>query len=101
MVPKILYIFAAGILFCTAAQNADLFIRRTRCLTNIYESFQTESAYDHAENLNDGRGVTFGMVGFTTVNGDGAKVIKRYKQKKPKNNVFDPLMSSLNNGEKG
>lgn len=76
------------------------FVHRVRSLTNIFENSQTESAYNYAEVLNDGRGVTFGMIGFTTTNGDGLKVIKKYKQKTGKT-AFDQYIQSLENSGRG
>ncbi len=44
----------------------------------LFENDTTQPQYDYIENLDDGRGFTFGKIGFTTANGDGYDLIKAY-----------------------
>jgi chitosanase len=44
----------------------------------VFENDSTTPQYDYCENLDDGRGYTFGKIGFTTANGDGYDLIKAY-----------------------
>jgi chitosanase len=47
-------------------------------INSIFENDSTTPQYDYCENLDDGRGFTFGKIGFTTANGDGYDIIKSY-----------------------
>jgi chitosanase len=47
-------------------------------ITCLFENDTTEPNYQYIEYLPDGRGFTFGKVGFTTATGDGYDVIKAY-----------------------
>jgi chitosanase len=47
-------------------------------INSVFENDSTEQRYDYCENLDDGRGFTFGKIGFTTANGDGYDLIKAY-----------------------
>ena len=49
-------------------------------LTNIAENSQTNFAYNYAENIGDGRGITFGIIGFTSGTYDGTMLIERVQQ---------------------
>jgi len=49
-------------------------------LTNIAENSQTNFAYNYAENIGDGRGITFGIIGFTSGTFDGTELIERVKE---------------------
>jgi chitosanase len=47
-------------------------------LTSLFENSSIESDYTYIEYLDDGRGFTFGKVGFTTGTGDGFDIIREY-----------------------
>jgi chitosanase len=47
-------------------------------INSVFENDSTTPSYTYCENLDDGRGFTFGKIGFTTANGDGYDVIKEY-----------------------
>lgn len=49
-------------------------------LTNIAENSQTNFAYNYAENIGDGRGITFGIIGFTSGTYDGTLLIRHIKE---------------------
>lgn len=49
-------------------------------LTNIAENSQTNFAYNYAENIGDGRGITFGIIGFTSGTYDGTQLIRHIKE---------------------
>lgn len=70
-------------------------LRRAEQLTSIFENGQVQLAFDFCASIGDGRGITFGYVGFTTATGDGYIVIQDYVSKKPTNNPFTPLLSTL------
>jgi chitosanase len=52
--------------------------RRADEIISVFENNTTKIQYDYAENIEDGRGVTAGRVGFTTETGDMLELIKRY-----------------------
>ena len=54
-------------------------------LTNIAENSQINFAYNYAENIKDGRGITFGIIGFTSGTYDGTELIQRVSQLDPSN----------------
>lgn len=54
-------------------------------LTNIAENSQTNFAWTYAENIGDGRGITFGIIGFTSGTYDGTILIKKIKELDPDN----------------
>ena len=45
-------------------------------ITSVFENNTQKLQYSYIENLNDGRGYTFGFCGFTTATGDGVLVIE-------------------------
>ena len=44
-------------------------------LNTIFENGQLEVDYSYAEDIDDGRGITFGRCGFCTGTGDGLVVV--------------------------
>lgn len=60
---------------------------------SCFENSTSELQYDYCENLNDGRGFTCGIAGFTTADGDALTVIDRYN-KEPISN-FIPHLNKL------
>jgi chitosanase len=52
-------------------------------INSVFENDNTNPQYDYIENLDDGRGFTFGKIGFTTANGDGYDLIKAYCESNP------------------
>jgi chitosanase len=67
---------------------------RAEQLVSIFENNTTKFQYAYSENLNDGRGITAGIAGFTTANGDGYAVVKRYTQLEP-SNPLSPYLATL------
>ena len=57
--------------------------RRTLMLTSIFENSDLTLQYGYCENLNDGRGFTFGFCGFVTKHADGRKVLTEYLKARP------------------
>ncbi len=49
-------------------------------LNFLFENDTTSANYSYIEFLNDGRGFTFGKVGFTTATGDGYDLIREYTE---------------------
>jgi chitosanase len=47
-------------------------------LNSLFENDSVDPNYDYIEYLADGRGFTFGKVGFTTATGDGFDIIRAY-----------------------
>ena len=47
-------------------------------LNSLFENDSVNPNYDYIEYLGDGRGFTFGKVGFTTATGDGFDIIRAY-----------------------
>lgn len=56
-------------------------------LVAIAENSQTTLAFSYAENINDGRGITFGIIGFTTGTSDGNEWLHHYTQLNPTNRL--------------
>jgi chitosanase len=56
-------------------------------LVAIPENSQTTPAYTYAENIKDGRGITVGMIGFTTGTFDGNRWLHHYTKLNPKNRL--------------
>lgn len=71
--------------------------RRAEQLTSLFENDSLQIRYDYAENLDDGRGITCGRVGFTTATGDALAVVQLYSQKVPNNPLthFLPTLKKL------
>ena len=63
-------------------------------LTNIAENSQTNFAYNYAENIKDGRGITFGIIGFTSGTYDGTLLIQRLSELDP-TNVLSGYLSAF------
>lgn len=59
--------------------------RRAEALTNVFEFSSVSPQYSYAENIKDGRGITFGRCGFCTGTGDGLIVVAEYTKRKPSN----------------
>lgn len=76
----------------STAMLSDLQKRRSESLIAIWENGQIQKAYGYAENIKDGRGVTWGWCGFTTADGDAIAVVDEFEQLQPNN----PLTSYLN-----
>lgn len=49
-------------------------------LTSIFENSSKELQFNYAENINDGRGITFSFAGFCSGTGDGSQVIRKYNE---------------------
>jgi chitosanase len=79
-----------------------VFSRQQRLIVDqflsIFEYGKAKLVYDKAEELDDGRGITAGKVGFTSGTGDMLMVIERYTQLKPGNSLeqFLPELNRLN-----
>ena len=56
----------------------DIQIQVILQLTSIFENSTTSLAYNYAEDINDGRGITFGFVGFCSGTYDGSQVFDEY-----------------------
>ncbi|KAI9599599.1 lysozyme-like domain-containing protein [Syncephalis fuscata] len=67
-----------------------------RRITSAFENGDDRPHYDYIENLNDKRGFTAGVVGFTTATGDALMVIERYnRQRLDDNNPFASYIPEL------
>ena len=64
-------------------------------LTNIAENSQTNFAWTYAENIGDGRGITFGIIGFTSGTYDGTQLIQKIKELDPTNELVSYLPAFL------
>jgi chitosanase len=63
-------------------------------LNALFENDTIASSYNYLEYLGDGRGFTFGRVGFTTATGDGYDLIKVYTEANP-NSALVPYVEAL------
>ncbi|KAJ3162657.1 hypothetical protein HDU86_003630 [Geranomyces michiganensis] len=64
-------------------------------LTNTFENSQLNFAFDYCSDINDGRGYTLGVVGFTTSTRDGYDVINTYVNSGNYSQEFDPYLATL------
>jgi chitosanase len=78
----------------TSAKNAML------QMTTALENHNTSLQWNYAENLNDGRGITFGIVGFCTGTYDGNMLIKYYTTLRPNNTLakYIPALDAIDEG---
>ncbi len=78
----------------SAAKNAAL------QMTATLENSTTELQFNYAENINDGRGITFGAIGFCTGTYDGNKLVKHYTDLNPDNNLakYIPEVDAIDAG---
>jgi chitosanase len=60
-------------------------------LTCVAENDTTDFVFNYAENIHDGRGITFGIIGFTSGTFDGTILLKRIQTK----NSTHPLCSYI------
>jgi chitosanase len=69
-------------------------------MTTACENSTTKLQYNYAENIGDGRGVTFGFVGFCTGTYDGNMLIKYYTKLNPSNTLakYIPALDAIDNG---
>jgi chitosanase len=76
---------------------------KTVCLqlTTTCENSSTTFDYNYAENIGDGRGITFGIIGFTTGTYDGNQLIKYYTQLNPNNSLakYIPALDKIDTGK--
>ncbi len=75
-------------------------------LTTIAENSQTGFEWNYAENLHDGRGITFGIIGFTSGTYDGTSVIEEISQVNPTHKLASYLkafqaIDELPHGDQG
>jgi chitosanase len=70
-------------------------------INSVFENDSTTPSYTYCENLDDGRGFTFGKIGFTTANGDGYELIKEYCAVNPNSGLkqYLPTLKQLANDE--
>ena len=66
-------------------------------MTTTAENSTTTLQYNYAENFGDGRGITFGIIGFTTGTYDGNVLIKHYTTLNRNNNLarFIPALDAI------
>jgi len=69
-------------------------------MTTACENSTTKLQYYYAENIGDGRGVTFGYVGFCTGTYDGNMLIKYYTKLNPNNSLakYIPALDAIDRG---
>lgn len=60
--------------------------------TNVFENSQVGFAYDYCEQLHDGRGITSGIIGFTSGTGDAYQVVSAYSKHRAYRNEFDKYL---------
>ncbi|KAL4447772.1 hypothetical protein ABPG75_004991 [Micractinium tetrahymenae] len=69
--------------------------RRAEQLLSVFENSSLRPSYDYAENLKDGRGVTFGRAGFCTGEDDGLAVVRAYVKAKLRGNPLARFLPTL------
>jgi len=85
---------ASGVANASVAKNAAL------QMTSTLENSTTKMQYNYAENINDGRGITFGAIGFCTGTYDGNVLVKYYTQLNANNVLakYIPALNTIDNG---
>jgi chitosanase len=58
-------------------------------------SIDYQNQYAYIEDIQDGRGYTAGIIGFTSGTGDLLEVINEYRKLKPDNNMLEPYIETL------
>jgi chitosanase len=85
-----------------AAATAAVSVNKGVCLqmTTTCENSTTKLAFNYAQNIGDGRGITFGCIGFTTGTYDGNMLIKYYTQLNPNNTLakYIPALNAIDAG---
>jgi len=96
---------ALVLLMVTAAPGGDITpTQHTKAvilsMVAIPENSQTTLAYDYAENIGDGRGITFGIIGFTTGTYDGNEWLHHYTQLNAGNRLakYIPALDAIDAG---
>lgn len=69
-------------------------------MTTTLENSDTQLHYNYAENLGDGRGITFGCIGFCTGTYDGNILVKYYTTLNPDNTLakYIPALNKIDSG---
>jgi uncharacterized membrane protein len=69
-------------------------------MTATLENSDTQLHFNYAENLGDGRGITFGCIGFCTGTYDGNILIKHYTELNPDNTLakYIPALDKIDAG---
>lgn len=69
-------------------------------MTSTLENSNTQPQYNYAENIGDGRGITFGCIGFCTGTYDGNILIKHYTTLNPGNSLakYIPALNAIDVG---
>jgi chitosanase len=82
---------------CLAGSNAKNAMLQ---MTTTLENSETQLQWNYAENLGDGRGITFGCIGFCTGTYDGNILIKYYTKLNPDNTLakYIPALDKIDAG---
>jgi uncharacterized membrane protein len=69
-------------------------------MTTTLENSDTQLHFNYAENIGDGRGITFGCIGFCTGTYDGNVLIKHYTELNPDNTLakYIPALDKIDAG---
>lgn len=69
-------------------------------MTTAFENSSTKLQFNYAENIKDGRGITFGCIGFCTGTYDGNILIKHYTELNPDNTLakYIPALNKIDSG---
>jgi chitosanase len=69
-------------------------------MTTTFENWDTQLHYNYAENIGDGRGITFGCIGFCTGTGDGLVLVQYYTSINPNNPLakYLPALEAIDEG---
>jgi chitosanase len=86
----------------SAGASASISVTKSAAIqmTDTLENSQTNPAWNYAENINDGRGITFGCIGFCTGTYDGNILIKYYTTLNPNNPLakYIPALDAIDAG---
>jgi len=98
MIKNILTVFLISIMIATPglADPKGAIFQMTSC----NENSDTRLAFNYAENINDGRGITFGCIGFCTGTYDGNILIKYYTTLNASNSLakYIPALNTIDAG---
>jgi chitosanase len=86
----------------SAGASASISVTKSAAIqmTDTLENSQTNQAWNYAKNINDGRGITFGCIGFCTGTYDGNILIKYYTTLNPNNPLakYIPALDAIDAG---
>jgi uncharacterized membrane protein len=95
-----LFVVMVTVMPTGAAENTSNMKNVILQMTTTLENSDTQLHFNYAENIGDGRGITFGCIGFCTGTYDGNILIKHYTELNPDNVLakYIPALDKIDAG---